>query len=74
MMYIDKKREKWRLFLSFNELIQILAKNGWTLKRTGRSSLRVFTKDGKTIVLHYHGNAEVPKGTAAAILKQAGIK
>jgi len=60
--------------VSFNELIRILEKNGWTLKRTGRSSLRLFVKNGKTLILHYHASAEVPKGTAAAILKQAGIK
>ncbi len=60
--------------MSFNELIRILEKNGWTMKRTGKSSLRLFTKGGKTLVIHYHGGSEVPKGTAAAILKQAGIK
>ena len=37
-------------------------------------TVRVFTKNGKTLVIHYHGVSEVPKGTAAAILKQAGIK
>ena len=60
--------------MSFNELIRILEKNGWTMKRTGKSSLRLFTKNGKTLIVHYHGAAELPKGTAAAILKQAGIK
>ena len=60
--------------MSFNELIRILEKNGWTMKRTGKSSLRFFTKNGKTLIIHYHGGAEVPKGTAAAIMKQAGIK
>ena len=60
--------------MSFNELIRILEKNGWTMKRTGKSSLRLFTKGGKTLIIHYHGGLEVPKGTAAAILKQAGIK
>ena len=60
--------------MSFKELIRVLEKNGWTMKRTGKSSLRLFTKNGKTLVIHYHGGSEVPKGTAAAILKQAGIK
>ena len=60
--------------MSFNELIRILEKNGWTMKRTGKSSLRLFTKKGKTLIVHYHGDSEVPKGTVAAILKQAGIK
>ena len=37
--------------MSFNELIRILEKNGWTMKRTGKSSLRVFIKNGKTLVI-----------------------
>lgn len=60
--------------MRFNELVQKLKKAGWKLKRTGKSSLRIFVKDGKELVVHYHGNAEIPKGTAEDTLKKAGLK
>lgn len=60
--------------MRFNELVQKLKKGGWKLARTGKSSLRVFEKDGQRIIVHYHGNNEVAKGTAADALKKAGLK
>lgn len=60
--------------MRFNELVQKLEKGGWKLARTGKSSLRVFVKDGQRIIIHYHGNNEVAKGTAADALKKAGLK
>lgn len=60
--------------MRFNELVQKLEKNGWQMQRTGKSSLRVFEKDGQTLIVHYHGNHEVPIGTARDTLKKAGIK
>lgn len=60
--------------MRFNELVQKLEKGGWRLARTGKSSLRIFVKDGQRIIVHYHGNNEVPKGTAADALKKAGLK
>lgn len=60
--------------MSFNELVQKLEKGGWRLARTGKSSLRIFVKDGQRIIVHYHGNSEVPKGTAADALKKAGLR
>lgn len=60
--------------MRFNEQVQLLEKHGWKLMRTGKSSLRVFSKDGKELIVHYHGNAEVPKGTAVDTLKKAGIR
>ncbi|MEA4863367.1 MAG: type II toxin-antitoxin system HicA family toxin [Victivallaceae bacterium] len=60
--------------MRFNELVQILEKNGWRLTKTGKSSLRVFERAGQILIVHYHGSREVPTGTAAGILKKAGIK
>ena len=60
--------------MRFNELVRKLENAGWKLKRTGKSSLRIFEKNGEELVVHYHGRAEVPKGTAESTLKKAGIK
>lgn len=60
--------------MRFNELVRKLKDNGWELSRCGKSSLRIFVKNGKRLIVHYHGNAEVPKGTAEDTLKKAGIK
>ena len=60
--------------MRFNELVQKLEKGGWKLARTGKSSLRVFVTDGQRIIIHYPGNNEVAKGTAADALKKAGLK
>lgn len=60
--------------MRFNELVKKLRKGGWRQLRTGKSSLQVFVKDGRELVVHYHGNAEVPTGTAFETLKRAGLK
>jgi len=60
--------------MRFNELVQKLKAGGWKQKRTGKSSLRIFVKNGEELIVHYHGRAEVPKGTAEATLKKAGLK
>ena len=60
--------------MRFNELVRKLEKGGWKQWRTGKSSLRIFEKDGKELIVHYHGNAEVKKGTAEDTLKKAGLK
>ena len=60
--------------MRFNELVQKLEKGGWKLARTGKSSLRVFERGGERIIVHYHGNNEVAKGTASDALKKAGLK
>lgn len=60
--------------MRFNELVRKLEGAGWVLARTGKSSLRIFTRNGERLVVHYHGSAEVPTGTAEAILKKAGLK
>ena len=60
--------------MRFNELVKKLEQGGWKLKRSGKSSLRIFSKGEDELIVHYHGNAEVPTGTAAAILKKAGLK
>jgi predicted RNA binding protein YcfA (HicA-like mRNA interferase family) len=60
--------------MRFNELIRKLEAGGWKLSRCGKSSLRIFVKNGEKLIIHYHGNAEVPKGTAEDTLKKAGLK
>ena len=60
--------------MRFNELVRRLEKGGWKLKRTGRGSLRIFERNGEELIVHYHGNAEVPRGTAEDTLKKAGLK
>ncbi len=60
--------------MRFNELVKKLTKAGWKMKRTGKSSLRIFERDGQELIVHYHGRAEVPKGTADDTLKKAGLK
>ena len=60
--------------MKFSELVRKLEKGGWKLKRTGKSSLRIFARNGEELIVHYHGNAEIPKGTAEDTLKRARLK
>jgi len=57
------------------ELIKILKKNGWELKRINGSH-HIFKKDGveNTLSVPVHSNQDIPKGTLNGILKDAGIK
>ena len=62
--------------MRFSELIKKLEQAGWYELRTGKGSCRIYvhpTKPGK-IPVHVHPGQEVKKGTANAILKQAGLK
>ena len=56
------------------ELIRILEHNGFVFKRS-KGSHRIYsnTKKNKSVVVPFHGNKDMPKGTFLAILKQAGI-
>ncbi|MBI3047875.1 MAG: type II toxin-antitoxin system HicA family toxin [Acidobacteria bacterium] len=61
--------------MRFNELVQLLEKNGFTLLKE-KGSIRYYAKAGvgRLIRIDYHGAKEVPAGTCYAILKAAGLK
>jgi predicted RNA binding protein YcfA (HicA-like mRNA interferase family) len=56
------------------ELVRILKKNGWYLKRVSGSHHIMAKGSRRTVAVPVHANRDVPKGTASAILRQAGIK
>ncbi|RWY51092.1 type II toxin-antitoxin system HicA family toxin [Mucilaginibacter gilvus] len=58
-----------------SELLRILHRDGWVNKRQKGSHITMThpTKQG-VIVVTDHGSAEVGKGLANSILKQAGLK
>jgi len=50
------------------ELNRIAEQEGWLIKRqTG--SHRAYIKNGKLLIIPFHGSKEVPTGTAKKILK-----
>ena len=59
---------------SGKELVRLLEKNDWTLDRINGSH-HIMKKSGfRNISVPCHGSREVAIGTAAGILRQAGIK
>lgn len=59
--------------LTPNDIIRLLEKNGFELKRIkGSHHYYVHTETKKITVVPMH-NKDLPKGTLLAILKQAGI-
>lgn len=61
--------------MKFREIVLLIEKDGWQLSRQ-RGSHRQYshpTKPGK-VTIAGHPNDDVPKGTAANILRQAGLK
>ena len=62
--------------MKVRDVIKLLEKNGWYLKRHEGTSHRIFrhsTKKGIVVVSGNEGR-DVPTGTLNAILKQAGLK
>ncbi|BDF57956.1 hypothetical protein CE91St36_07730 [Christensenellaceae bacterium] len=58
-----------------NELTRFLLKNGVTLKREGgRHDLYYSPLTHNTFPISRHHTEELPAGTLAAILRQAGLK
>jgi predicted RNA binding protein YcfA (HicA-like mRNA interferase family) len=56
------------------ELVRIFKKNGWALDRI-KGSHHIMIKQGKRAVpIPVHAKRDIPKGLAATILKEAGIK
>jgi len=60
--------------INAKELIKVLEHNGFVFKRS-KGSHRIYSNvdKNKTVVVPFHGNKNMPKGTFFAILKQAGI-
>ncbi len=61
--------------MKFNELVRLLAQNGFTIVKE-KGSVRYYGKEGWPILIRvdYHGSKEVPAGTCNTILKAAGLK
>ncbi|GAB6010521.1 type II toxin-antitoxin system HicA family toxin [Viscerimonas tarda] len=57
-----------------SELNRKAVKAGAKLLYQDGTSHRVYEKDGKIIIIPYHGSKEVPKGTCNSILKELGIR
>ena len=58
-------------------LLRLLKREGWITHRTGKGSHKILVhpnKKGIEIVFPDHGTAEMAKGLASKILKQAGLK
>lgn len=53
------------------ELVKLLKKEGWILDRV-HGSHHILEKEGKIVSVPVH-NKDLPKGTLASILKQAGV-
>jgi predicted RNA binding protein YcfA (HicA-like mRNA interferase family) len=61
--------------VKFREIVRLIEEDGWQLTRQ-RGSHRQYshpTKPGR-VTIAGHPNKDVPKGTAANILRQAGLK
>ena len=56
------------------DLVKLLQREGWELNRI-RGSHHVMVKEGfRSVPIPVHGNRDIPKSLAEAILKQAGLK
>lgn len=61
--------------LSPKFLIKVLEQNGFVFKRS-KGSHQLFYNPSKkiTVIVPFHGNRDLKKGTFLAIIKQAGIE
>jgi predicted RNA binding protein YcfA (HicA-like mRNA interferase family) len=60
--------------LKSTELHRIITRNGWRLLRQDGTSHCLYEKNGKIIIVPYHGAKEVPTGICNKILKEADLK
>lgn len=62
--------------MKVDELIKMLEKAGWRFERMGKGNCRMYRHPERRnpIAVHYHKGAEVGKGIANKIMKEAGIK
>jgi len=51
------------------ELFKIAEQEGWKFRRQAAGSHRAYEKDGKMLIIPFHGAKEVPTGTCKKILK-----
>ena len=59
---------------SAKKLINILENNGFEFKRSKGSHFLYYNPvSNKSVIVPYHGNKDMPKGTYFTILKQAGL-
>lgn len=54
------------------ELVKLLQKNGWVLKRI-KGSHHILEKDGRSVSVPVH-NTDIQKGLLHAIMKETGLK
>ena len=61
--------------MKVRDAIKLIAKDGWTHKRT-RGDHRVYTHPARPgiVVIPGHAGADLAVGTLSSILKQAGLK
>lgn len=61
--------------MKYSELKRKLKKAGFNFERQGKGSHQVWynKQSGKRIIFPDHGGKEIPKGTAAGIMKDAGL-
>ena len=62
--------------MTYNELVKILTKNGWELKKHGGNHDKYYHSEKKDlyITIPRHGSQEVKNGTLNKILRDAGLK
>lgn len=56
-----------------SELNRLILSNGWKIDRQ-RGSHITYSKGDKCYTATYHGSKEVPRGLAAKIIKEMGLK
>lgn len=54
------------------ELVKLLQKNGWTVKRV-KGSHHIMEKSGRSVSVPVH-NTDIQKGLLHAIMKETGLK
>ena len=58
--------------MKYEELHKRVRKAGWELVRTSGSH-RIYSKDGRTYPVPFHGGKEVGKGLALKVIKEMGL-
>ncbi|NLM18283.1 MAG: type II toxin-antitoxin system HicA family toxin [Candidatus Riflebacteria bacterium] len=59
--------------MKVREVIKKLEQNGWILRRI-KGSHHIYSKNGVSVPVPFHGNKELGKGLLKAIEKQTGVK
>ncbi len=48
--------------MRFNELVQLLEKNGFVWINSGKSSKRIYSNGERRVIIHYHAAQDVCSG------------